>query len=181
MMGKERSCALLQYDQSSIVLVLFIGFLVYAYNLFYAHEVERALILYTAGPILFALNVIMFVPRFKHEKYFCFKVLLCVIAATVCVAISIYGVVYLKNEETERFYDPIWKGFGFLLIGFIFYITRVPERIPLLHKYEFVQLYLNSHAFWHIFVTLCNLVLYWNGFYMCVAKDIHDNKMSTEN
>ena len=138
MMGRERSCVFLQYDQSSIVLVLFIGFLVYAYNLFYVHERERAIILYTAGPLLFALNVIMFVPKFKEEKYFCFKVLLCIIAATVCVVISIYGVLYLKNEETERFYGPIWKGFGFLLLGFIFYITRVPERIPFLHKYHFV-------------------------------------------
>ena len=79
---------------------------------------------------------------------------------TICLGLAVLGRFVLgTDEEIHDYYGTLEWSFGFLFLGFFFYVKKVPESIPFFRKYKFVQIYLGSHGFWHIFTAM-------NGYYM---------------
>ena len=54
----------------------------------------------------------------------------------------------------------------YLGIGFAFYMTKFPESR--FKGNEWVQLYVNSHMWWHIFVFANGYTLYWLCYSFCI-------------
>ena len=85
----------------------------------------------------------------------------------VCLCLAFAGrFIFATDLEVEQFYGQLELSFLYLGIGFLFYMTKFPEsRFPS----EFVQLYLNSHMWWHIFTFANGYTLYW----LCFEMNLH--------
>ena len=62
--------------------------------------------------------------------------------------------------HVDQIYPRLLTAFTSVTIGFGFYLSKFPERVPALGRLEGVQLFVNSHVFWHLFVVVCEYNLY---------------------
>ena len=80
-------------------------------------------------------------------------------------ATAIAGRFYLSSDyHVKEIYPQLFAAFTYVTIGFFFWMSKFPECIPALGKYHSVQLYFNSHVFWHLLVFACEYNLYWGCF-----------------
>ena len=83
-----------------------------------------------------------------------------IIIIILCLALAISWYAYYASEEEEKLYTfRLFTSFLYLFIGFWFYHSHYPEKA--FKKSRFVQIFLQSHMFWHIFVTLNGYTLFW--------------------
>jgi len=83
-----------------------------------------------------------------------------VVIMIICFSIAIFWYFYVATaEETYMFAPRIFLAFFHIGFGFVFFYSKFPEKQ--FKKSRFVQLYLQSHIIWHIFVFLNGYCLYW--------------------
>jgi len=76
-----------------------------------------------------------------------------------CFSALLYWALYCATPvEFNLFFWPMIKSYVYLLIGFLFYITRFPEKY--ISNY-WVQMCFHGHMWWHIFVFLNGYTLFW--------------------
>ena len=80
-----------------------------------------------------------------------------IVVFTVVLAISWCFLV--SSDEIHKFALKLGSSFVYLGIGFYFYNSKFPERSY--QKSRFVQLWIPSHFWWHIFVFFDSYTLFW--------------------
>jgi len=171
-MGPKQGAILLKYDLSGIVGVIGSTFIVLAFNLFAKWSYERNLIMAVVTPLIMSNFAVIFHPKCAHDSMHCLKVSVIALTQSCLFATAIIGYLYLSNEfyRTE-IYPRLFKAFGSVILGFFFYQTSLPERISFLGKFPLVQLFLNSHVFWHLLVWVCEYQLFWSCFELNIAHE----------
>ena len=76
-----------------------------------------------------------------------------------------------NDYQVSHIYPRLFYAFAYVILGFIFWLSKVPERIPMLGRFECVQLYFNSHVWWHVLVVACEYNLYWACYDVNVAHE----------
>ena len=103
--------------------------------------------------------LIQMTPCYAEERFDCARITFYVLMLMVCLGLAFAGrFVYATDLEVQEFYGQLECSFLYLGIGFLFYMTKFPESH---FKSEFVQLYLNSHMWWHVFTFANGYTLYW--------------------
>lgn len=152
-MGERQCETLLKWDMTGTIAIMSSSFIALFFNLFAEWSEERTLIMAVIIPLLVVNLVMLFVPACAGESMFCHKVI--VIALTqICLFVA-FGLGYLWTDNTfftEEIYPRILIALLTGIGAFFFFESHVPERIPCLAQYHFMQLYLNSHVLWHILI-----------------------------
>ena len=171
-MGPKQGEILLKYDLSGIVGVMGSCFVVFAFNLFANWSYERNIIMAIVTPLIMSNFTVIFHPKCAQDSMHCFKVTIIALTQSCLLATAIIGYFYLSNElyRTE-IYPRLFKAFACVTLGFFFYQTKVPECIPFLSKFPVVQLFLNSHVFWHLLVWAGEYELFWSCFELNIAHE----------
>jgi predicted membrane channel-forming protein YqfA (hemolysin III family) len=127
---------------------------------------ERATI-FASLMAIFVTNLGLSVtPCYHTDKFECCRILLQVSIVGFCFTLAICWYLYFANqEELDIFFQPLMMSYVYLLIGFVFYMTKFPECFVSKERFGpkvayFVQIYLQSHMWWHIFVSLNAYTLY---------------------
>ena len=93
----------------------------------------------------------------------------------VCLGLAFAGrFVYATDIEVAEFYGQLERSFLYLGIGFVFYMTKFPESY--FKGNEKVQLYLNSHMWWHIFTFANGYTLFWLCYSFCLHVESYQGK-----
>lgn len=107
-------------------------------------------------------------PCYAQEKYDCHRIVFYCFTLVICIVLAIAGrFVYATDLEVYLFYGQLELSFLYLGIGFLFYMTKFPESR--FKGNATVQLYLNSHMWWHLFTFANGYTLYW----LCYAFCLH--------
>ena len=102
------------------------------------------------------------------DKFETLRIAFYCITLVLCISLALAHRFYFATAiEVEKFFTSLWLSFGYLGIGFWFYLKKYPER--LFKRSEFVQIWLNSHFFWHVFVALNGYTLFW----LCYDFNLH--------
>ena len=98
-------------------------------------------------------------PCYAEERFECHRLVFYVLTLVICLGLAILGRFFLATDlEVELFYGMLERSFLYLFIGFMFYLYKFPECY---FKQEWIQLYIPSHAWWHIFTFANGYTLYW--------------------
>jgi predicted membrane channel-forming protein YqfA (hemolysin III family) len=96
---------------------------------------------------------------YMSDKFEPIRILMFTIIVLFCFGVLIYwGTRIATPNEFDLFFWGIVKALAYLFIGFIFYITKFPERCS--NNY-WVQQCLHAHMWWHIFTFLEGYTLFW--------------------
>mmetsp|Transcript_25354 Transcript_25354/g.31748 ORF Transcript_25354/g.31748 Transcript_25354/m.31748 type:complete len:113 (-) Transcript_25354:89-427(-) len=106
-------------------------------------------------------------PCYAEERFDCHRIVFYCVMLGFCLGLAFAGrFVYATDLEVQEYYGQLERSFMYLFIGFGFYMSKFPESR---FKSEFVQLYLNSHIWWHIFTFANGYTLYW----LCYRFNLH--------
>ena len=110
--------------------------------------------------IVLSLLAVVFtvVPIFISEKFSVVRLVLFLSLFTCAFLSCIHWTVLAKIEEVEAVSKYSLSGFGFIFVGFIFYLSKFPES---LHQSRFIDHYLQSHTLWHLCVTGSTISYYF--------------------
>jgi predicted membrane channel-forming protein YqfA (hemolysin III family) len=98
-------------------------------------------------------------PCYMQDKYEKFRLLFFVVIIASLFGVAICWTFFVATSiELEVFFLEIMKSFGYVGLGFFFYITKFPERYS---SNYYVQMFLQAHIWWHIFTFLNGYILYW--------------------
>ena len=125
--------------------------------------------LYVFGVMLslfVANSLLQATPCYIQESYRWLRNGFYFVVIVICLGLAALGRFVLATDlEIELFYTQLWLSFIYLGVGFGFYLSKFPESH---FEYTFVQLYLQSHTLWHIFVNLNGYTLFWLCFNFCM-------------
>ena len=129
---------------------------------------ERDFITAVMASLMIGNLCIQMTPCYAEERFNCHRIVFYFSTLMICLALAISGRFYYATDiEVEEFYGALERSFIYLGIGFVFYLTKFPEsRFP---GNEFIQLYLNSHMWWHIFTFANGYTLFW----LCYSFNLH--------
>lgn len=114
-------------------------------------------------------------PCYAEERYDCHRIVFYCGTLMICLCLAIAGrFVYATDLEVYLYYGQLERSFLYLGIGFLFYMTKFPESR--FQGNAFVQLYLNSHMWWHIFTFANGYTLYWLCYVFCLHVELFDGK-----
>lgn len=151
---------LFRMDMLFIGLMIFILTLIGVYTSFYAFPIVRANVIFTMFAISLCNIIAQLTPCYTLEEYNCHRTVFYVIIIAICVGISLSWYLYIgSDEEVKLFTFRLFLSYFYLGIGFLFYLSHYPEKK--FRNSKFVQLCLQSHIFWHVFVTLNSYTLHW--------------------
>ena len=90
--------------------------------------------------------------------------------------VAIVGRLYYSNEyHRAEIYPRLERGIMSVILGFMFWLSSYPERAPILGQFQTVQLFFNSHVFWHLLVFVCEYEFFW----ICFDLNLrHDTQIS---
>ena len=116
---------------------------------------------------IFCTNLILSVtPCYHTAKFECCRIILNVSIVAFCFTLAICWYLYFANqEELDLFFRPLMMSYVYLLIGFFFWMSKFPECYFTKEKFGpktayIVQIYLQSHMWWHVFVSMNAYTLY---------------------
>ena len=164
--GPKESQMFLKYDLIGIVLMIFVFAFVAVWLAFSPHPRER---FYIFGILLgiFCTNLLLSVtPCYTDEKYEPMRIAFNVFIILSLFSLAVTWYLYFGTaEEIELFFGPLMLSYVMLLLGFIFYSSHFPECFFTEEKFGpriayFVQIYLQSHIWWHVFVSANAYILY---------------------
>ena len=153
----------LSLDLIGITLALLATYLSGIYFAFGCHAWWRDFYLYTVGGIFALAAGAQLHPRFSQENYAPFRIGLFVLWAAYGIIPTLHWV-WLHSGGNDGANSPIVSlmlpriavMYALCGIGFLFYITKLPERaVPGL-----VDIIGHSHQWWHIFIFLA--LLFWH-------------------
>ena len=134
---------------------------------FHNWEIERNCVMVVMASFMVGNLLIQMTPCYTDERFDCHRIVFYVLMLAVCLGLAFAGrFVYATDLEVQEFYGQLELSFVYLGIGFLFYMTKFPERR---FKSEFVQLYLNSHMWWHVFTFANGYTLFW----LCYRFNLH--------
>ena len=161
-MGPRQGEVLLKYDLTGIVAVMLACFLGIAYTIFYEWSFERNVIIGVLTPMLISNFFVLFHPACIKDSMHCYKVFVIASTQVLLYLTAIVGRVYLSTDyQIEHIYPRLFSAFIYVIIGFLFWLSKFPERVSFLGQFETIQLVFNSHVFWHLLVFACEYNLYW--------------------
>ena len=107
-----------------------------------------------------SVSVIIFtvIPIFISEKFAVLRLVLFLTLFTCAFLCSIHWTLVARIEEVEALSKYSLLGFGFIFVGFIFYLSKFPESV---YQSKFVDHYLQSHTLWHLGVTGSSISYYY--------------------
>ena len=134
---------------------------------FHNWKFQRDCIMVVMGFFMVSNLLIQMMPCYAEERFNTHRIVFYFMMLVFCICLAVAGRFIFSTElEIEQFYGPLELSFVYLGIGFAFYLTKFPESR---FKNEFVQLYLNSHMWWHIFTFANGYTLYW----LCFRLNLH--------
>ena len=159
-MGQWFEDMLLRIDLVGIGVMIFTMTIVLVFVGYHSHEVVRdrvSLALISICLLNFGLQL---TPCYSKDSFEIYRVgiYVVIIVFTIILAISWYFWIAPTNE-TNKFTLKIASSFVYLGIGFYFYGSKFPESK--FQKSRFVQLWIPSHFWWHIFVFINSYTLFW--------------------
>lgn len=171
---------LLKIDLVGIGVMIFGLTLAAVYIGFHNWPTERDVICVVMGILMVGNMLIQMTPCYAMEKYECHRVTFYCLTLVICLLLAISGrFVYATAEEVEQFYGMLWRSFAYLAIGFAFYLTKFPEN-RFGKKSKVVQIWFNSHMWWHIFTFANGYTLYWLAYAFCLHVENYPNKTVIE-
>ena len=169
-MGAPMGQKLLTWDLSGIVAVMLAFFIVLAFHLFSDWSFERKLIMSVITPLIVSNFFVLFHPQCVKDSMHCCKVIVISATQVLLFSTAIAGRVYYGSDyHAEEIYPMLFRAFISVSIGFGFWLSHFPER-TFLGKYKVVEMFLNSHVFWHLLVFVCEYNLYWACFKLNVNQ-----------
>lgn len=104
-------------------------------------------------------------PCASPDKQWQLKFSYYVLTIAVCLSLALYWFFGIASPYEQSHYAlKVVLGFLYLGMGFFFFHTAFPESHT---DNKFIQLYLQSHAIWHVFVVLNGAQFYWLTYEYC--------------
>lgn len=118
------------------------------------------------NPLAILLLLMMFTnlgfsitPCYMDDKYSSFRATyyLVLVFSLFLVALS-YTCFIASDAELHIFFTRLMVAFGYIFLGFFFYTSGFPEKVC---SNYWVQIVLQGHVWWHMFVFANGYTLYW--------------------
>jgi predicted membrane channel-forming protein YqfA (hemolysin III family) len=145
-----------------------IGFMIFGFSLcgiwlcFHSFPVFRKTFMVIMLVLMVSNIGFQMTPCYIKPECFCARTSFYVVTCLICLGLAVaWRFVCATDLEIRELSGLVEMAFVHLGIGFFFYMKKVPECIPYLRQYKFVQLYLGSHGFWHIFVVANQYCMFW--------------------
>ena len=166
-LNKNSYYFLLKMDLVGIGVMIFGLTLAAVYIGFHNWPTERDIICVVMGILMVGNMLIQMTPCYAMEKYEWHRIIFYCLTLVICLALAISGrFIYATAEEIELFYGMLWRSFLYLGVGFGFYLTKFPESK--FGNSKTIQIWLNSHMWWHIFTFMNGYTLYWLAYDFCL-------------
>lgn len=138
-MGPCANDKLLTYDLVGIVVVTLSHTIGIGFIIFDDWTTQRDIIVGTLAPAIVINIIVLLHPKCRSVDLHNYKVILITATQISTLIASLYGRFVLYNDYTlTEVYPRIESAFISLTLGFFFWLSKVPECIPFLGKYETV-------------------------------------------
>ena len=109
--------------------------------------------------IILSLSAIIFtvVPIFISEKFSIVRLILFLSLFIIAFLSCIHWTVIARMDEIEALSQYVLSAFGFVSVGFLFYLSKFPESM---YQSRFVDYFVQSHTLWHLCVTGSSISYY---------------------
>lgn len=155
-MSAQAHDLLLSCDLAGVLLLILAFFFSGLYFGFYFHP--EICLFYMATVTLLSLATVgaVVLPRWRDNRNL--RVFLFSFLAAYGFVPMFHWIYIRPSAEVTQFLPMLLQMYGWSFVGFLCYYLHVPERwFP---KNQFVALYCNSHAFWHVFVTFSAITMH---------------------
>ena len=156
--SKEISNFVFNLDILGIILSLLSGVISNQYFMF--HQFKKTRYFYILFYVTLSLLIINInkISIFKNKKGHFFRTILIIILFVSSFASYLHWTLVADIEEIKIMTPYMIMAFVPTIIGFTFYLSKFPESY---YQCEFVDLYLNSHSIWHLFVLITGFSYYY--------------------
>eukprot|EP00347_Sterkiella_histriomuscorum_P002369 403368420 len=98
-------------------------------------------------------------PCYMQESFEKFRILFYGFLVTLLLGVAFaWALFFSTNLEIQLMFWRLMKAFGYLGLGFFFYISKYPERKT--NNY-YVQIFAQAHIWWHLLVFMNGYTNYW--------------------
>ena len=175
-MSKDIYYLLLKIDLIGIGINIFGLTLAAVYIGFHNWHLYRNYTMMVMATLMVGNLVIQMTPCYAEERFNVHRIVFYCFATLICLGLAILGRFYLATDlEVELFYGMLERSFAYLFLGFWFYLKKFPECY---FRQEWVQLFLNSHMWWHLLVFANGYTLYWLAFDFNVHVEKYWDKLA---
>ena len=166
---------LLKYDLIGIGLMIFGLTMSFAYLAMHNFEKLKHMTVSLTAVLLVSNLLIQLTPCYGADHFHSKRLLMFIAMIVFGLGLIAFCRIQIANtHEVSELYNRVYWGMIYLAIGFIFYVTHMPERFltTCFGKKkssrwirELIQLLCPSHALWHIGVFGNGYGIYWAIYY----------------
>ena len=129
-MNEKTQGFLLRVDLIGIGVMIFGMTLCAVYTAFHNWEWERDIIMAVMGFLMVGNLLIQMTPCYAMDEFEGLRIAFYVITLVICITLALAHRFYFATSlEVEEFFTSLWLSFGYLGVGFWFYLYKYPERL----------------------------------------------------